>query len=337
MALTTLMSQSGGNPSRTASASFATFVELPSILLFADDMGWGNEVHWQTALENNGYSARTWIAEDLGRPTLENLSSYWAVLWTTANGNSFAFTGQDEQAVMDYLDGGGNLYLASMNYLSSRLGTNPLIQNYLHITSWTDDVGDLYSYGVGGDEITDGLELYLVYGPPPNSSDAFVATAPSETIFTGAPGVKGIKVEEDGHKIVFQTFPFESVSFFEADAPNNRDTLLGRVLAWFESDTGADEGEIHRLAIEHVSPNPFNPVTKIAYTVPESAGRVRLTLHNVSGQVVRTLVDGHLPAGPRTAVWDGTDDSGRALATGIYFAKLAAGEEKAFTKMTLLK
>lgn len=337
MCVTTLTSVSGGNPTRSAVCSFATFVELPSILLVADDMGWGNESHWETALANNGYSQMTWVTEDRGRPNLAMLSSYWAVLWTNANGNAFAFTGQDEMAIMDYLDGGGNLYLASMNFLSSRLSTGAFIQDYLHITSWTDDVGDLYAYGVSGDAISDGMELHLVYGVPPTSADAFVATGPSEVNFTGTPGNVGLKVQEGDWKIVFHTFPFESVSFFEADYPNNRDTLLDRVLEWFGEAAGVDDGPIHRLAIDHVSPNPFNPVTKIAFTVPESAGRVTLTIHNVNGQVVRSLVDAEYPAGPADAVWDGMDDAGKGLATGIYFAKLSAGGADAFTKMTLLK
>ena len=337
MCLTTLTSTSGGNPSRTAVSSFATFVDLPSILLVADDMGWGNESHWQTALANNGYAARTWVAEDLGRPSTAMLSSYWAVLWTNANGNAFAFTGQDETAIMDYLDGGGNLYLASMNFLSSRLSSGAFIQDYLHITSWTDDVGDLYAYGVSGDAISDGMELHLVYGVPPTSAEAFVATGPSEVNFTGTPGNVGLKVEEGDWKVVFHTFPFESVSFYAEHAPNNRDTLLGRVLDWFEGDTGVDDGEVYRLAIDRVFPNPFNPVTKVAFTVPESAGRVTLTIHNVNGQVVRSLVDAEYPAGPAVAVWDGMDDAGKGLATGIYFAKLSAGGADAFTKMTLLK
>ena len=339
MCLTTLTSTSGGNPSRSKEVALATFVGVRSILLLADDMGWGNESHWETALENNGYTAMTWVTEDRGRPNLAMLSSYWAVLWTTANGNSFAFTGQDETAVMDYLDGGGNLYLASMNFLSSRLSSTAFIQNYLHITSWTDDTGDeLYAYGVTDDAISDGMELHLVYGVPPTSADLFVLTGPAEVIFTETvPGNVGLKVKEGDSKIVFHSFPFESVSFFEVDAPNNRDTLLGRVLDWFGEDTGVDDGTVHRLAIEHVSPNPFNPVTKIAFTVPESAGRVTLTILNLNGQVVRSLVDAEYPVGPAVAVWDGMDDAGKGLATGIYFAKLSAGGADAFTKMTLLK
>jgi hypothetical protein len=337
MCLTTFTSTSGGNPTRSASSSFATFVETPSILLVADDMGWGNESHWETALDNIGYSALTWVADDRGRPSFEVLSSFWAVLWTTANGNAFAFTGQDETEVADYLDAGGNLYLASMNFLSSRAGMTSLISDYLHISSWTDDVGDLYASGVPGDAISDGMELHLVYGVPPTSADAFTTTAPAEVNFTGTAGNFGLKIVQGTSKLVFHTFPFESVSFFEDDAPNNRDTLLDRVLTWFAGDVGVEDGVVHKLDIEHVAPNPFNPMTKIAFTVPENAGRVTLTIHNVNGQVVRSLVDAELEAGPAVARWDGRNDAGRGLATGIYFAKLSAAGNDAFAKMTLLK
>ena len=62
-----------------------------------------------------------------------------------------------------------------------------------------------------------------------------------------------------------------------------------------------------------------------------------LAVHNVNGQVVRTLLSRELPAGPSLAVWDGRDDDGRPLASSIYFARLAAGGESVFRKMTLLK
>ncbi len=339
MCVTSLTSVSGGNPTRSAASTFATFVETPSILLIADDMGWGNESHWETALANNGYSQMTWVTADRGRPNYEMLSSYWAVLWTTANGNSFAFTGQDETAVMDYLDGGGNLYLASMNFLSSRLDPTEFTNDYLHIVPpWTDDVtSDYYTYGVADDAISDGLTLHLVFGVPPTNIDVFTVEAPAEINFTSNQGNMGLKVKEGDFKIVFHTFPFESVSFRAIDAPNNRDTLLGRVLDWFAGDTGVDGDEVHRLAIDHVFPNPFNPMTKIAFTVPDGGGRVTMTIHNVNGQVVRSLVDAEYEAGPAVAVWDGRDDAGKGLATGIYFAKLTAGGADAFTKMTLLK
>jgi hypothetical protein len=136
--------------------------------------------------------------------------------------------------------------------------------------------------------------------------------------------------------VVFLAFPFECVSTGNPD-PNNGKSLVARVLDWFETSSGVEDGQVHRLALEQNYPNPFNPVTQVAFTVPEGAGTVTLTVHNVNGQVVSTLVDEKLPAGPAIAVWDGTDSAGQSVASGIYFAKLATNEESAFRKMTLLK
>ena len=71
--------------------------------------------------------------------------------------------------------------------------------------------------------------------------------------------------------------------------------------------------------------------------MPDGAGRVTLTVVNVKGQIVRTLVDDSLSAGPHMAVWDGTDARGHELASGVYFARLSAGGEVRTTKMALLK
>jgi hypothetical protein len=181
------------------------------------------------------------------------------------------------------------------------------------------------------------MSLNLLGGPfAPNASDVFVASSPAQVIFTSPAGTEGVRVEEDDHKVVFLSFPFEDVKTAEA-APNNQKTLIGRILNWFNLPSGIENGEVHRLALHPNYPNPFNPVTRLAFSVPEGAGTVSLTVHNVNGQVVRTLVDSELPAGPALAVWDGTDDSGQNLASGVYFARLASGADRAFRKMTLLK
>ncbi|MCK4679693.1 hypothetical protein KAT82_01075 [bacterium] len=337
MALTTLTATSTGDATSFATESFATFVDLPSILLVDDDGGATHETHLETALGDNGYTARVWDANVKGRPDLTELASYWTVLWTSANADGSGIDVDDENNMMAYLDGGGNLMLASMEYLSSRIETSAFITDYLHIDSWANDNGGFVVTGVGGDAISDGMSLMLLGGPfPPTNSDGMTVSSPAEVMFTAPPGNKGLSVAEGGHKIVFMSFPFEDVKTTEAD-PDNQRTLVSRILSWFEQSAGVEDGDIHRLALGQNFPNPFNPVTKVAFTVPEGAGRVTLTVHNVSGQVVRTLIDEELPAGPALVVWDGADDSGRNLASGIYFARLAANEESAFRKMTLLK
>jgi hypothetical protein len=337
MALTTVTATSNGDPSVTCGESFATFVDLPSILLVDDDGGASTETYLETALNDTGYAAMVWDADLNGRPSLARLNSYWAVLWTTGASDAADLGGSCENNMAYYLDGGGNLMLASMNFLSSRVNTLAFRTDYLHIDSWTGDTGGFIVTGDAGDPIADGMSLNLIGGPfAPNASDVFVASTPAQVMFTSPAGVGGIRVEENDHKVVFLSFPFEDVKTAEA-APNNQKTLIARILGWFDLPSGIEDGEVRRLALRQNYPNPFNPLTKVAFTVPEGAGRVNLTVHNVTGRVVRTLVDEELPAGPALAVWDGTDDHGRPLASGIYFARLASNEESAFRKMTLLK
>ena len=88
-------------------------------------------------------------------------------------------------------------------------------------------------------------------------------------------------------------------------------------------------------------PNPFNPETWIPYQLSEPAG-VTLTIHAVNGTLVRTLALGHQPAGiyqtqTRAIYWDGKNDVGEPVASGLYFYTLTADEFNATRKMLILK
>ncbi|MYA21712.1 MAG: T9SS type A sorting domain-containing protein, partial [Gemmatimonadetes bacterium] len=84
-------------------------------------------------------------------------------------------------------------------------------------------------------------------------------------------------------------------------------------------------------------PNPFNPATTIQYALPQAAD-VELTVYNVLGQPVRTLIAEHQNAGRYVVEWDATNDSGHSLSSGMYFYRLQAGGEfHEVKKMLLLK
>lgn len=83
-------------------------------------------------------------------------------------------------------------------------------------------------------------------------------------------------------------------------------------------------------------PNPFNPTTTIRYNLADN-GNVRLTVFNLKGQKVRILVNGHRPAGEHSVRWDGNDDSGRAVSSGLYFYRLETDKVRQTRKMILLK
>jgi len=83
-------------------------------------------------------------------------------------------------------------------------------------------------------------------------------------------------------------------------------------------------------------PNPFNPATEIRFTLPAEQA-VRLVVYDVSGRLVRTLVDETRLAGDHAARWDGTDRSGRAVASGTYFARLTGRGVNQVRSMALIR
>ena len=83
-------------------------------------------------------------------------------------------------------------------------------------------------------------------------------------------------------------------------------------------------------------PNPFNPITKINYTLPKHA-KVNVSIYNVLGQKVITLLDKKQEYGYHTLTWNGTNSFGKQMATGVYFAKMSAGKFTQTKKMLLLK
>jgi len=84
-------------------------------------------------------------------------------------------------------------------------------------------------------------------------------------------------------------------------------------------------------------PNPFNPTTVIRYDVPKNGGEVSLRIYDAVGRVVKTLVAGTLAAGQRSIAWDGHDDAGRPVASGVYFCRLTASGYTNTRKMVLVK
>jgi hypothetical protein len=99
---------------------------------------------------------------------------------------------------------------------------------------------------------------------------------------------------------------------------------------------------VSRAELGQNYPNPFNPATKIEYWVPEGAAGgtrsgVNVVVYDVHGARVRTLVSGPKSAGHYVAQWDGRDDRGTQVSSGIYFYRMTTGSFSAVRKMVLLK
>ncbi|MBN2288639.1 MAG: T9SS type A sorting domain-containing protein, partial [Candidatus Glassbacteria bacterium] len=86
------------------------------------------------------------------------------------------------------------------------------------------------------------------------------------------------------------------------------------------------------------SPNPFNPATTISYTIAEgSTVYVTLNVYDIRGNLVRSLVNEAREAGTYNVFWDGTDEGGRSVSSGVYFYRIKAGDFNQTRKMVLLK
>jgi hypothetical protein len=165
------------------------------------------------------------------------------------------------------------------------------------------------------------LDFYNVYrgsvsGFTPGAG-AFIGTA-VDTFYTDF---------EPGGGTWYYLVTAEDIHANEGDASNE---------ASAETWTGVAELPTS-YALRGCHPNPFNPMTSIAYDVPEPGGRVTLEIFDVRGRLVRTLVTGADGPGRKESVWRGVDDSGAPVSSGIYFCRMTAPGFEETLKLTLLK
>jgi hypothetical protein len=145
-----------------------------------------------------------------------------------------------------------------------------------------------------------------------------------------------------GNSVVVTELEFDVTHYFRVTAVDSQghQSELSNAIAYAPVlPTGIEiaEGEIPMEGglLRHC-PNPFNATTTITFGLPETS-RVTLSIHNLLGQEVRSLVRGMQPAGSRSCVWDGKDNAGRPVCSGTYFYRLEAGNSVTSRKMILLK
>ncbi|MFC1556443.1 T9SS type A sorting domain-containing protein, partial [candidate division KSB1 bacterium] len=135
----------------------------------------------------------------------------------------------------------------------------------------------------------------------------------------------------------FLTDGFGGVLFKDVDlAFSNELTVPAAGLTMLKFVLSGPEKTVTGYDLYGNYPNPFNPTTEISYYLKES-GQVKLTVYNVVGQEIKTLVSAYQPSGKYTVQWDATDKYGYQVAGGIYIYKLNVNDFHAVKKMILLK
>ena len=125
---------------------------------------------------------------------------------------------------------------------------------------------------------------------------------------------------------------------FNDGYPHTVGALIDRIRVVAEmGGTPVEESPlVHVTRLHAAYPNPFNPRTEIRFELAE-AGETMLSVFDVGGRRVRTLVEGHLRQGLHVETWDGADDHGRVLSSGVYFLRLETRTELASRKIVLVQ
>jgi len=311
-----------------------------------------------------------------GRATGPQLADYNVMLYTSGdmgsvtlcNGDVEVNDGGDDIAVMtDWLSQGGKKWFCTGDDLafdlaSSGPATLGFLNTFLPMTFNANDIRPLIQNQINptvkpiaGNPV--GLtQSYIAYGGCEffNKFDAVQATSGSVSIATfqqlsgpAYPYSATLYVPNAGgynDQIVYMPYDFSFIynkTSAKADAAlETRAVVLREVLTFFgvtgsSPATGIDDTPGLAFAAKNY-PNPFNPSTKIEYSLPRD-GQLSVKVFNVRGELVRTLLDQPTKAGPGRVVWLGDNDRGQKVASGVYFYQVKSADNEIFNKMTLVK
>jgi hypothetical protein len=113
--------------------------------------------------------------------------------------------------------------------------------------------------------------------------------------------------------------------------------LLQKALGIYPTDVKTTDNKIPtQYALNQNYPNPFNPTTTISFSMPQREN-VRVEVYDILGKLVRTIVDKEVAAGNYSVVWEGNDQGGAKVASGMYFYRIQAGSFSSVKKMLMLK
>jgi len=131
------------------------------------------------------------------------------------------------------------------------------------------------------------------------------------------------------------TYRWKVIAFNNAGDGEASET---RSFTTIEEHTSVDEATTAPIVTELLTnfPNPFNPETTIRFALSNESN-LEIIIYNVRGQLIRTLVNGNMSSGVHNVVWNGRDDNGDPVGSGMYFYRMRAGDYQSVGRMMLLK
>jgi hypothetical protein len=309
----------GGGP-LTSAGSWDIFV--------AQFNGTGNHL-WSQRFGDASWQGSSCVAVD-GSENVIVTGDFWGTV--DFGGGTLTSAGLDDIYVVKF-DGDGN-------HVWSRRFGGVGYDGYGHSSVAVDSAESVI--------VTGGFQGTVDFGGGPLSSagdwDIFVAQYDGtgnhlwSQRFGDASGQEGNCVAVDGSGNVIVTGDFQGTVDF-GGGPLVSTGEVDLFVAKFGSEpTGITDIVIpETFALRQNVPNPFNPTTVIQYDVPETGAQVTLLIYDVAGRLVRTLVDGRKEAGTKRVTWNGDDDRGSRVASGVYFYRMTAPGFEVTKKMVLIQ
>jgi hypothetical protein len=269
------------------------------------------------------------------------------VVWYVGT-NSEGLNETERANLMEYVYNDGNLFLSGQDlakdfcdpgspYYSAE--SHAWFQDLLGVDYAADDADSDTVMGVIGDPVSDGMNFAINGGDGANNNVAtdvltVLSNGAESLIYSSGPtaGVRG--AYGDGRTFI-SGFGFEGVS-----SATSRNDLMTAILDWITNPFTAvgDHVQVPLLQQPYVTPNPFNPQTSIKFEVGGSqAVNAEVVIYDLRGRAINHLFRGVLEPGPKSLTWNGRDDGGRGLASGIYLALVKVGDETRPVKMTLAR
>ncbi len=332
---------------------FQKMLGTPQVLLVDDDNGQSYQDVYAHIFQRLNTPYRVWT-KSIGSPSAGTLEQFRSVIWMQGARPTGTLTTADVTAMKQFLDNGGNLAISSGTAASQLKGLDSLfLQNYLH-TQPVDSVQGLFFLGMPGDPVGDSAKYRYGGATPANMYWVRKLNALNGGVasFYTANSIRLTNIGNCGitysgaYKTVFLSFGAEFLSF--TDSASNcfvPDSLVLNILRFFGGNATAVNDHPGRtipadFALAQNYPNPFNPSTVIQYTIPAGlSGKVHteLTIFNVLGQKIKTLVNVDQGPGNYSVAWNGDNDRGARVASGVYLYRLTRGDQNAAKKMILLK
>jgi hypothetical protein len=285
------------------------------------------------------YHVTTWSVADQGIPSLSVLAQYSTVVWVADDITSTPLSA-GRYSLESYMAAGGHLVISAWRYLTS------LPQSETSAFFGYDFTNVCSTPQFAGAHSADSYP-YLPVDAAKVTLDQWNGRLAYTNIFQGVEGAEVIyrfDAFDDNpdwenlpsalhipNKLYIFGFPL----YYIQNAPARE--MITQVMAEFNEPADSSDQVAQYPEYRLVNmPNPFNPVTDIAFSLP-SADRVRIDIFNARGERVRTLADERMNPGEHRLQWNGASDDGSYLASGIYLARLQAGNRVSLHKMLLMK